>query len=104
MSRHSVVLTANARADLRDIRRYTRATWGNQQSEVYELRLVARIRELGGSPLIGEERNEAPGNVRSLVVRRHVVYYEVEVERIVVLRILHERMDAVAQLRADEPP
>jgi toxin ParE1/3/4 len=98
MSNLKVVVTADARVDIREIRRYTKNVWGKEQSDAYEQRLVAQMHKLGVYPLLGEEVHEAPGNVRRLVAEQHAIFYEIDNGRINVLRILHVKMDLPSHL------
>jgi toxin ParE1/3/4 len=63
-------------------------------------RLLARFRAkfvlLAGQPLLGEVRDELRPGVRSFVVGKYVIYYQVAGNRIRVVRILHGYRDVNA--------
>ena len=96
-----VELTAEAAADLKDIQAYSRATWGPAQTGVYMgalRRAIARLRTDHGQ---GRRRPELQLSVelRTVTRGRHVVYYAVAAERILVVRVLHDGMDPARHLR-----
>lgn len=99
-SSHSVSISADAQQDYRGIVRYTRRTWGAQQSLSYGRRLVAAMQQLGQYPFLGESRDDLGAGLRSRLVGQHVVYYRVGDDAVVVERVLHQSMDPGPQLRS----
>src|SRR5262245_24979980 len=86
-------LTAQAVEDLREIRRYTRKTWGLPQARHYRDELQLRLTKLSLTPLAGAVRDDVGTGVRSFVVGSHVAYYVARKNGIIVLRLLHPSMD-----------
>ena len=66
--------TKQALADLRDIARYTRETWGQRQARLYREELEFRIRKLALSPGMGRVRTDVAPSVRSFPIARHVAF------------------------------
>ena len=91
MPRYEV--TRQALADLRDIVRYTRATWGPKQARLYREELELAIQKLALSPGLGRVRTDVAPSVRSFPIARHVAFYVERESGITVLRVLHPRMD-----------
>jgi plasmid stabilization system protein ParE len=60
--------------------------------------LLAAADSLGSFPERGPVINPDYPNVRRVVSARHVIYYRVLETDLEFLRVLHERMDASAQL------
>jgi toxin ParE1/3/4 len=87
-------LTPPAMADLREIARYTRKTWGPKQAEHYGEELKLALQQLAISPQIGQKRDTIAPVVRSLRVAQHIAFYVQHKGKVTILRILHPRMDA----------
>ncbi len=91
MPRYEV--TRQALADLREIVRYTRATWGPKQARLYREELELCIQKLALSPGLGRVRADVAPSVRSFPIARHVAFYVAREGGIAVLRVLHPSMD-----------
>lgn len=85
--------TAAAAADLREIGRYTKATWGASQARQYRCELELVLHKLGLNPGIGQERSDIAPRVRSFPVASHVAFYTPRRGGITILRLLHSSMD-----------
>jgi toxin ParE1/3/4 len=55
-------ITLKARADLRDISRYTDPKWGREQRFTYVKRLKDRFSYLANKPEMGKKRDEILGS------------------------------------------
>jgi toxin ParE1/3/4 len=82
-----------ARDDLRAIARFTDETWGRAQERRYLAALMAAMQQLRDSPGLGRPRDDLRPGLRSLIAGRHVDFYRETADAILVLRVLHERMD-----------
>jgi toxin ParE1/3/4 len=93
-----VHLRPKAARDLDDIADYTIAQWGHDQARAYLGDLRASITGLAE----GAERHpvaELPfPSLRRMRCRHHLIYFMISGPHIDVVRVLHERMDASAQL------
>ena len=85
--------TRRALADLRDIARYTRESWGPKQARLYLEELELSIQKLALSPGMGRARADVAPSVRSFPVARHIAFYVESEGGITVLRVLHPSMD-----------
>jgi toxin ParE1/3/4 len=90
-------LTDDARRDFRSILRYTRRAWGERKKDTYAVRLNDAMEYLTRFPLLGESRDDLRTGMRARPVAEHVIYYRVDKEAIIVLRLLHHTMDERAQ-------
>jgi toxin ParE1/3/4 len=97
MSFRKLDLTEEAERDIRSILRFTRATWGVRQRDIYAQQLRSALNQLTRFPELGERQEFLPPEVRAHRAGQHVIYYWLRPELISVLRILHSRMDAAAQ-------
>jgi toxin ParE1/3/4 len=89
-------LTARAAADLKEIGRYTRLTWGLEQARRYREELEIALQKLSLSPDVGRQRAAIAPGVRSFRVAAHIAFYVQRKDGITVLRILHPSMDVDA--------
>ena len=93
-----VVLTPAAQADIEDIWDYTVARWNGDQAERYIMGFRDACRDLATGTREGRPVDVRDG-YRKLLVGSHVLYFRVdERERIVIVRILHQRMDVAKNL------
>jgi toxin ParE1/3/4 len=88
-----LVVADAAKADLRDIATYTEETWGAGQKQRYLDELQQRFQQLRQRPSLGRRRSEIGEGYRSVRCRRHVIFYRETTGEVVILRVLHERMD-----------
>ena len=93
-----VVLADAAKSDLKAIMRYTKGQWGGAQAQKYLSSIRERFRLLGNRPELGTVRTEFQRPLRSFPVEKHIIYYRVTTGTLHVVRILHQRMDAVTHL------
>jgi toxin ParE1/3/4 len=96
-----VFLRPAALADLQDIARYTEASWGRHQRDVYLTAIEAKLGALAANPKIGKPRDAVRAGYRSGRIGAHVIFYREVAEGIEVVRILHQRMDVRRQLASE---
>lgn len=98
MPTSSFRLTADAKSDLIEIRRYTVHKWGLTQCNEYLSGLQKTIRLLAESPYLGKSRPDVGKGVLSFSHAKHVIYYVVREQKIVVFGVLHHAMVPVDHL------
>ena len=98
MSRYSLRFTRAARAQLRSIGQYTEETWGAEQRDLYLSQLFAGFEAIRKSPQAGRIRDDLYEELRSKRVQKHVAYYLVKKSQVVIVGVLHERMDPTRHL------
>ena len=91
MQRYRLTLAADA--DLVHIWNYTAKTWGQNQAGRYLKQLERCFINLAKSPKKGRPRDEILSNVFSYQEGKHVIFFKKLPLEIVILRVLHERMD-----------
>ncbi len=89
---------ALAERDLQKIWQYTNKQWGEQQADNYLDALARSLRLLSKQPMLGRERQDINPTIRSHYCEQHVIYYQVLSDGIMVVRVLHKRMDAGSNL------
>ena len=94
-----LILAPRAQGDVRDIEAYTRARWDAAQWEDYRASLDRAFDALIENPELGRARPELGAQIRSHVMREHIIYYQVGAGTLLVLRIRHGRTDPRRALR-----
>lgn len=97
----SLRLAPQAQADLAEIERYSRETWGDQQTTRYLEGLKLRFEQIALWPELGAECGEVLAGVRRTTIGSHVIFYEDGPDFVLVDRILHRRMDYRRHLSDD---
>jgi toxin ParE1/3/4 len=72
--------------------------WGDSQSGDYASQIDVALDNLSVFPLMGKQRNDYFPGCRAVTVGSHLVLYVVEQERVVVTKILHQKVDVQLQL------
>ncbi|GGZ28753.1 type II toxin-antitoxin system RelE/ParE family toxin [Asticcacaulis endophyticus] len=79
--------------DLKDIAKYTRHNYGAAQSQKYRASLKASCEALSQHPSLGHEATVAQG-LRAFDHQFHTIYYVPTDKGVLIVRILHQSMDA----------
>ncbi|MBV5337449.1 MAG: type II toxin-antitoxin system RelE/ParE family toxin [Deltaproteobacteria bacterium] len=91
----SFTLTNMAKADLKDIGRYTLNKWGREQRNHYLSILDACFRQLAENPLKGKDCSEIRSGYRKFNVGSHTIFNrQIISDSIEIVRVLHGHMDA----------
>lgn len=85
-------------ADLEGIARYTQETWGVEQRRSYLNSVNKQFEVLSKRPRIAPERTDFNSPVRVYHHEKHLIIYVIDDAGILILRVLHERMDVPTQL------
>ena len=101
--RSAIQLTPQADRDYENILLYTERTWGEKHSATYSASIAQALTALRDHPRASRPQDDLFPGCRSIQAEQHVIYFHQpgpgEIE---VLRILHHRQDASAEV--DEPP
>ena len=81
---------------------YTAMSWGVYQAEKYQDELFAGMLLITKQEQLGKEYPYAETTYRKLHVNRHLIFYRVEDQTCVIVRVLHERMDIKKHLGQKE--
>ncbi len=96
-------LSRLAETDLTDIATYTLDRWGLDQTVRYIDALETCCDRLVNQPELGRACAQVRPGLRRIEHGRHVVFYRIEAEGVLICRILHERMLPERQDIDDEP-
>ncbi|WP_370185291.1 type II toxin-antitoxin system RelE/ParE family toxin [Alloalcanivorax sp.] len=91
-------VTPKAESDLIGIWMYTCEEWGADQADTYLDRLAAGMEQLINYPSLGTDYTHVLPGYRRLQVEHHTVFYQVLEPEVLVVRVLHEDMDAPERL------
>jgi toxin ParE1/3/4 len=82
-----------AKADIRHIWGYTVDNWGQGQAEIYLGLIDAALDSIVSDPKLGRPLSGMRRSYRKYLVGSHAVFYRLSGRTILIVRILHQRMD-----------
>lgn len=88
-----VRMTRLADLDLSELLAESRKLWGEKLTTRYEDAIADGLERIGANPDRFPVVDRTVPGIRRLRVGRHVLFFRDEPEAIVVIRVLHERMD-----------
>lgn len=91
-------VTPKAESDLIGIWMYTCEEWGVDQADKYLDQLETGMKQLINHPSLGANYAHVLPGYRRLQVEHHAVFYQVLDPAVLVVRVLHEDMDAPVRL------
>ncbi|GAP72196.1 hypothetical protein SAMD00024442_27_6 [Candidatus Symbiothrix dinenymphae] len=95
------IISQKANEDLDGIWRYTYLQWSERQAEEYYNLLTEKIEYIAKNPAVGRRMDDITDGYRYfLPVGSHIIFYRILEEGIVlIIRILHKRMDIPNRLK-----
>lgn len=91
-------LTRRAAADLDEIFDYTARQFGLAQARAYLDGINSLCEQLAANPLIGRSAESLAPGLRRYEFRSHVLFYTTGTGGVVIVRVLHSKMDALRHL------
>ena len=88
-----------AKSDLVDIWVETDQQWGEAQADRYLDDIDRVLKGLIANPQMGSECSNLLQGARKMITGRHLVFYEVDPQKIFVIRALHQSMDVSRRLK-----
>ncbi len=80
--------------DLGDIWNYTAEKWSLEQADNYYNMLISFCKEIAKNPfLYGKKYDDVKDGLLGSKVKKHIIFYLICNEDMLIIRILHERMD-----------
>ena len=99
MNRRTWTQTREATKDLIEIRDHSIEVWGRDQAKTYLNRIRAAVDRICSEPIVRQRcGDELPGYFR-LAIGSHIVFYREVGATVLVVRILHQRMDFESHLQ-----
>jgi toxin ParE1/3/4 len=96
-------LTEIARADLKSIRRYSNRTWGQDRTSRYMGAIRDTLKGLVRGTVATRTRDDLRLGLQTATSGRHCIFFEANQSRVLVIRVLHDRMDYRRHLQTSEP-
>lgn len=95
-------LRPGAKADIDEIWTWTARRWSLERAETYVRNLMSEVAALAKSPKKGRLADEyLPGALRRRF-RSHEIFYRIDDDGIIVIRVFHYRMDLASRLKDEE--
>ncbi|NES21786.1 MAG: type II toxin-antitoxin system RelE/ParE family toxin [Symploca sp. SIO3E6] len=95
----SFYLTKKAKADLKEIARYTSETWGREQRNVYLKKIDHTFHKLSDNPAQGRNCDYIRQGYRKYGIGKHYIFYRtIAPDQIEIVRILHGSMNIEERL------
>ena len=91
-------LSDKAISDIGDIARYTIEQFGIEQARIYRDSMIACFQSLSETPGIGRRVDHLREGYRRFDHRSHVIFYKRDGQDILIVRVLHKRMNAPRHL------
>jgi toxin ParE1/3/4 len=88
-----VVISHAARNDLRSIARFTEREWGRDRAKRYLQAIQEKFTMFLRNPDLGVVRDDLQQHCRRMLSGSHIIFYQHDNQVVLVLRILHQRMD-----------
>ncbi|MDQ6950819.1 MAG: type II toxin-antitoxin system RelE/ParE family toxin [Mariprofundales bacterium] len=82
-----------AKKELELIKDYTLKEWGKTQAQKYFSKIKIGFSSLRENPALGKSREEVSAGLFSYPVEKHIIFYRLTPAAMIVVRILHRRMD-----------
>ena len=95
---YTLHVTPTAESDLTEIWVYTCEKWGGVQADKYLDQLEEGMKQLIHHPSLGANYTHVLTGYRRLQVEHHAVFYQVQESEVLIVRVLHEDMDAPQRL------
>lgn len=92
-------LSPAAQSDIADIWDFTAERWSVDQAEHYVSRIRDGLEDLAAGRRSSRTADHIWPGYRACIVGSHIAYFRIDADNLVVIRILHQSMDPVTQLR-----
>lgn len=87
-------LTNLAKADMKEIAKFTQNRWGREQRNLYLQMMDVSFHQLAANPLKGKDCSDIRVGYRKLIAGSHVIFYrQTLTDTIEIVRVLHGHMD-----------
>tara|TARA_X000000950_G_C13478023_1_gene482541 strand:+ start:179 stop:487 length:309 start_codon:yes stop_codon:yes gene_type:complete len=96
----SYTFTRSAQNDLRDIAKYTSKQWGKDQAFKYASDLDQCFEAIANGNIIEKPVSENTPDIFYHRMQKHIIFYQtLENNDLIILAILHEKMDLMKRLQ-----
>ncbi len=95
-----LLLSPAAQLDVADIWDFTVERWGEEQAERYNSRIRDTLGELAAGRRSSRNADDIVPGYRTCIIGSHIAYFRLEADELIIIRILHQSMDPITQLRS----
>lgn len=88
-------LSVRAEQDIDRIDKYTMQKYGIDQSDQYLSEIMKVLNIIVSAPKSGQERNKVKKGIRSLPANKHIIFYKILRNEILIVRVLHQKEDYI---------
>ncbi|MEM0965342.1 MAG: type II toxin-antitoxin system RelE/ParE family toxin [Verrucomicrobiota bacterium] len=92
-------LAPSADKDIEAIVRYTLKKWGKDQNDRYIASLIECFEQIAAGKIVDRSLNGTNKNLFFVRCGHHYIFYLRNQNPVVIVRVLHERMDLVQQIK-----
>ena len=92
-------VSESAANDIENILDTSLIDFGALQTESYYASLTQCLELLGDNPAMGTSADDIRPGYRRFPHESHVIFYTVDTEAILIVRVLHKRMDALRNIQ-----
>ncbi len=86
--------------DLKEIWVYTNQILSIEQADRYYNLIIDEVEFISKNPNLGRDINNIKEGYRSTIVKYHVIYYKLDEDGVIlIVRILHQRMDVETRMK-----
>ena len=94
------LLTNKTVEDLTQIWNYTIDKWSESQADNYYQMLLDNFNDIAHNPDFGKKYSEVIEDLLGFRAGRHIIFYKkIDVDKILIIRILHEQMDLKRRIK-----
>lgn len=92
-------LSQKAKADLKEIGRYTMKKWGAEQRDKYIQAMYKCFEQIAADDSLSTDCSYISKGYRKLYIGRHVIFFKASTDgNVDIVRVLHQSMDVKLQL------
>ena len=92
-------LTHAALDDISAIWEYTADRWSENQADIYYKMLIMSFEKITTMPTVyGHRYDEIDNKLYGYKAGRHIIFYRILLDGIIIIRVLHESMDVKSHL------
>jgi toxin ParE1/3/4 len=93
-----LILSAEVKAELRELYFYTADNWGVAQAKKYRRLFSDAFQLLREHPKLGRAYTELPGNYRLYPAGSHIIVYRTDSKTLHILAVIHMSMEVETRL------
>lgn len=91
-------LSKRAESDIGNIAQYTIGQFGVEQARTYRDSMIASFQSLVENPRLGRKIDDIRKGYRRHDHQSHVIFYQIDRQDILIIRVLHKKMNAPRHL------